>query len=82
MAGSRTRRSSGDEGGTAEGDERSGIRKWPEGGSKQGPGGPWDQGAEKVAAAWVTCLGSHVGRAARASPGSKYCAPAQYREPG
>ncbi|OWK01864.1 RMND1, partial [Cervus elaphus hippelaphus] len=55
--------------GTAEGDERSGIRKRAEGGSKQGPGRLRDQGAARVAAARVTWSCGHVGRATHAPRG-------------
>ncbi|XP_032506873.1 required for meiotic nuclear division protein 1 homolog isoform X2 [Phocoena sinus] len=68
--------------GTAEGDERSGIRKWAEGGSNQGPGRRRDQGADKVAAPRVTCSDGHVDRAAYAPLGQESCAPAQCRALG
>lgn len=70
MAGSRTRRYlPGTKAGTAEGDERSGIRKQAEGGSKQGPGRLRDQGAARVAAARVTWSCGHVKRATHAPQG-------------
>ncbi|XFF81228.1 hypothetical protein AB1E18_007447 [Capra hircus] len=70
MAGSRTRRYlPGTKAGTAEGDERSGIRKRAEGGSKQGPGRLRDQGAARVAAARVTWSCGHVERATHAPQG-------------
>ena len=70
MAGSRTRRYlPGTKAGTAEGDERSGIRKRAEGGSKQGPGRLRDQGAARVAAARVTWSCGHVARATHAPLG-------------
>ncbi|XP_055391955.1 required for meiotic nuclear division protein 1 homolog isoform X2 [Bubalus kerabau] len=70
MAGSRTRRYlPGTKAGTAEGDERSGIRKRAEGGSKQGPGRLRDQGAARVAAARVTWSCGHVDRATHAPLG-------------
>lgn len=86
-AGSRIRRSSGDEGGDSGGRREKRIRKREGSGSKKGPGDPRDQGAEKVAAARVTCSVvtcscSHVDRAARAPPGPEFCALAQCRALG
>lgn len=61
----------GTEAGTAEGDLRSGTRKRAGGGSQRAPGGPRDQGAEKVAARSrgraVTWTGSLGLRRARSS---------------
>lgn len=73
MAGSRTRRYlPGTKAGTA--DERSGIRKRAEGGSKQGPGRLRDQGAARVAAARVTWSRGHVHGATHAPRALCACA--------